>query len=126
MLRTTESKNKKKPVKKKVPTSPAEMAWIDTSIKETREAISKNMHTLEQKQENVRKYGEKEDDTIARAYRHGKESGDVYCAFNAQKYITRFISKSKKANNNLDLAKVLDYINRMMEMNIEKSEVIEK
>jgi hypothetical protein len=77
-------------------------------------------------EENVAKYGPKDDDTIARAYRHSKESGDVYCGFTAQKYITRFISKSKKANNNTDLIKAIDYLQRMMLMNQVKPEVIEK
>lgn len=131
MSRTTGSKNKKKTtrkkvVKKKIPILSGDVQWIDTSIEKTRATISSNMHSLEQTQENVRKYGEKEDDTIARAYRHSKEAGDVYCAFNAQKYITRFISKSAKANNNVDLKKSIDYLERMILNNSDKKEVIEK
>jgi len=81
---------------------------------------------VKQTQENINKYGEKEWDTISDAYRHSKDSGDVYCAFNARKYITRFISKSKKAHNNGDLRKAIDYLQRMIEMNTDKEEIIEK
>jgi len=90
------------------------------------EDSSKNIIPPDQRNENIAKYGSKEDDTIARAYRKSKETGDVYCAFNAEKYITRFNSDSKKAKNSGDLRKAIDYLQRMIEKNEEKEEVIEK
>lgn len=84
------------------------------------------IHSEQQEQENRRKYGQLDDDTIARAYRHSKQTGDVYCAFTAEKYITRFISNSAKSGNTLDLKKSIDYIRRIILMNEEKKEIIEK
>ena len=109
---------KKSPAKKK----PIKQLTIDQSKLE--DSIKKS--PIDQRLENIAKYGSKEDDTIARAYRKSKEAGDVYCAFNAEKYITRFNSDSKKAKNSGDIRKAIDYLQRMIEMNEDKPEIIEK
>ena len=56
------------------------------------------------------KYGEKQFDVIADSYRVGKKEGDVYCGFNAIKYIKRYVGKSHKAQNPIDLDKAIENI----------------
>ena len=87
-----------------------------------------NLHPNEQlRQNNIKKYGEKDDDVIARTYRENKVYGDVFCAKNAEKYLRRYLSPSEKGNNLTDLYKVLDYVHRMIDANENKTstEVIE-
>ena len=69
------------------------------------------------RQNNIEKYGDKDDDVISRAYREDKIIGDVWCLKNVEKYMRRFISKSAKSNNLADLKKAQDYINRAVEAN---------
>lgn len=64
---------------------------------------------------NREKYGDKEHDVISSSYRNDKKIGDAYCGFNAIKYITRYIGKSHKAENPIDLDKAIDYLTRMKE-----------
>lgn len=75
------------------------------------------MLTQEQSEKNKQKYGNKEDDVISRAYREDKRIGDIWCAKNVEKYLRRFISKSEKSNNRMDLLKAQDYLQRMLEQN---------
>ena len=90
-----------------------------------------NAISTNQRKENANKYGEKQFDVISDAYRVGRKEGDVYAGYNAIKYIKRYTSNSKKAQNLLDLRKALDYITRMIEYGEsiaerDKPEVIEK
>lgn len=84
----------------------------------------------EQEKKNREKYGEKHFDVISDMYRIGKKEGEVYCGGNALKYIKRFIGKSSKAENPMDIEKAIDYLNRikekLAESNIVKEEVIDK
>lgn len=89
------------------------------SEKKVLEPVNTGIAHPEQAQINVAKYGEKNDDVIARAYREDKRIGDIWCAKNAEKYLRRFIGKSPKSNNFMDLLKVQDYVNRMVEANRE-------
>lgn len=73
--------------------------------------------TEEQKKLNEAKYGNKEDDTIARTFRESLVGGNFYCGKNAEKYIRRFLSNSHKANNITDLEKAKDYLQRMIDYN---------
>lgn len=75
------------------------------------------MLTQEQSEKNKQKYGNKEDDVISRAYREDKRIGDIWCAKNVEKYLRRFISKSEKSNNRMDLLKAQDYLQRMLVQN---------
>lgn len=75
------------------------------------------MLTQEQSEKNKQKYGNKEDDVISSAYREDKRIGDIWCAKNVEKYLRRFISKSEKSNNRMDLLKAQDYLQRMLEQN---------
>lgn len=75
------------------------------------------------------KYGEKQFDVIADSYRVGKKEGDIYCGFNAIKYIKRYVGKSHKAQNPIDLDKAIDYLTRMKEQippDAKATEVVEK
>lgn len=65
---------------------------------------------------NREKYGEKQFDVISEGYRINKHAGHAYCALNIKKYLRRFISKSPKANNLMDLYKSRDFLNRMIEV----------
>ncbi len=83
-----------------------------------------------QRKKNIAKYGDKNDDVIARSYREGKGIGDIWCAKNAEKYLRRFLGTSEKANNFVDLLKVKNYVDRMIEYNkkhpsVNKKEIIE-
>lgn len=93
---------------------------------ELKHSLSEPLLSASQEHENRVKYGSREDDTIARAYRHSKEGGDIYCSFTAQKYITRFLSPSRKGSNSMDLRKAIDYLQRMIDKNVAGEEVIEK
>ncbi len=86
-------------------------------------------HTEEQKLENARKYGESDDDIIARSYRLNKDAGDTWCRYNVMRYLERFMRKGNmKAQNVVDLKKARDYLNRMIEANehLNKPEIIEE
>jgi len=79
---------------------------------------------------NRSKYGEKEHDMISRMYRRSKTHGDAYCAGHVERYLDRFIRpESSKGNNQIDLIKAKDYLERMIEVNEQlkanKIEVIE-
>lgn len=88
----------------------------------------------EQDKLNVDKYGEKEHDIISQAYRESKKAGDIYVIFNCIKYLKRFVGRSAKSENLMDLLKVRDYLERAIEKAQEQvnasdsklSEVIEK
>jgi hypothetical protein len=69
------------------------------------------------RKKNIAKYGDKDDDVIARAYRDNFEHGNVWCLTNAMKYCRRFLSKSEKGNNLIDLIKAHDYLTRALEEN---------
>lgn len=80
----------------------------------------------EQKEKNVSKYGLKEFDVISDSYRIGKKEGDIYCGFNAIKYIKRYFSKSHKSGNSIDIDKAIDYLSRMKEQaTVSEKEIIE-
>lgn len=82
----------------------------------------------EQAQKNRDKYGEKQFDVISESYRVGKKEGDIYCGFNAMKYIKRYVGKNYKSENKGDLVKAIDYLTRMLEMatDQENKEIIDK
>lgn len=75
------------------------------------------MSILSQEQENKnrQKYGDKQYDVISEMYRLGKREGDTYAIGNAIKYLRRYLSKSEKGQNKMDLAKAFDYIQRAVE-----------
>lgn len=86
------------------------------------------MKPEELEKSNRSKYGQKEDDLIARTYRDNKRDGDVWCVLNIQRYLTRFVRQgSSKANNLTDLLKARDYLDRMIEYNQfnENKEIVE-
>jgi len=66
----------------------------------------------DQERKNREKYGSRENDLISECYRKGKEIGDIWSLTNAKKYIDRFLSKSGKGGNLMDLLKATDYISR--------------
>lgn len=74
------------------------------NIKSTTDAVARNGE----------KYGDPSDDVIARAYRDDKRIGDIWCAKNVEKYLKRFLGKSRKSNNQTDLLKAKDYLDRMI------------
>lgn len=80
------------------------------------------MISKEQEQKNKEKYGDKQFDVISDAYRLGKREGDVYAIHNAIKYLKRYVSKSSKANNVMDLDKAMDYISRTREVALNSQE----
>jgi hypothetical protein len=88
------------------------------------------MAMIDENQEklNQDKYGAKDDDVIARCYRESQDIGDVWCAKNVERYLRRFLSKSHKGHNRMDLLKAKDYLDRMIENNPDKgqTEIIEK
>lgn len=69
------------------------------------------------RQRDIAKYGDKDDDVIARSYREGRAVGDVWCAKNVEKYLRRFIGDSHKSHNLVDLEKSKMYLERMIEAN---------
>lgn len=71
---------------------------------------------------NRSKYGAKEFDQISNNYRISKERGDIWCVENVKRYLDRFSRPgSSKGNNLTDLMKAKDYLERMIEENINKS-----
>ena len=66
--------------------------------------------------ENRLKYGAKENDIISQMFEISLQTGLAFCLGNALKYITRYESKSEKANNHADLHKFHDYIERCIEV----------
>lgn len=74
-------------------------------------------------QSNRAKYGDKRNDVIAQAFEMSETFGEVWCVFNAKKYIERFIRPgSTKGGNLTDIIKARDYLDRLIQRNT-KSEI---
>lgn len=93
------------------------------------------LNSNDRRKQNIAKYGNRNDDVIARSYREGVDIGNVWCLKNVEKYLRRFLSHSAKGNNLIDLLKAKDYLDRAVEINqklakkdseINKQEIIEK
>lgn len=103
---------------------------MDTKNDEEKEIlIQKKKDQLEES--NRSKYGDKDFDIISQCYRVSKEQGDVWCIGNIFRYLDRFKRpNSSKGNNLTDLIKARDYMERLIEKNIElldvKEEIIER
>ena len=67
---------------------------------------------LDQERKNREKYGSRENDLISECFRKGIDIGNTWCLINSKKYIDRFLSKSGKGGNLMDLLKATDYIQR--------------
>lgn len=68
-----------------------------------------------QRHSNIKKYGDASEDIINLQYGIGIPCWVGFCMGNVQKYLKRYMSNSHKAANIADIAKVLDYINRLKE-----------
>ena len=68
--------------------------------------------------ENRKKYGNKENDEIAKSFKISLEIGAAACFMPIRKYLTRFVSISEKRQNPGDIEKIKDYCIRLYEKNV--------
>jgi hypothetical protein len=79
---------------------------------EINDYVERNVISTELEVMNRQKYGEKQFDVISDAYRVSKKHGDIWCGYNAIKYIKRYVGNSHKSDNLTDLEKAIDYLTR--------------
>lgn len=67
---------------------------------------------------NEKKYGKKENDIISMSFQVDNFAGAAFCFCNILKYVKRYKSDSEKKELQSDIFKILDYANRLVEMEI--------